>query len=185
MQIGGTFLEMMRRLIRPSGRARGGAVRSVVGLCPPVAGDQRRRCWVSGGRARHRADRGDRRFKDAAWNDNVLFDFIEQSYLLAARFLLDRAHEAGRPTTSRDSEQFYTRQFVGCAGTLEFRRDQSRGAAPHLETRGENLLRGLRNMLEDLERGKGRLAIKMTDLEAFGSAGTSPTRPARSSTRMT
>ena len=36
-----------------------------------------------------------------------------------------------------------------------------------LETRGENLLRGLKNMLEDLERGKGRLAIKMTDLDAF------------------
>ena len=36
-----------------------------------------------------------------------------------------------------------------------------------VETRGENLLRGLNNMLEDLERGKGRLAIKMTDLDAF------------------
>ena len=36
-----------------------------------------------------------------------------------------------------------------------------------IETRGENLLRGLKNMLEDLERGKGRLAIRMTDLDAF------------------
>ena len=36
-----------------------------------------------------------------------------------------------------------------------------------LETRGENLLRGLKNMLEDLERGKGRLAVRMTDLDAF------------------
>ena len=36
-----------------------------------------------------------------------------------------------------------------------------------IETRGENLLRGLKNMLEDLDRGKGRLAIRMTDLDAF------------------
>jgi polyhydroxyalkanoate synthase subunit PhaC len=36
-----------------------------------------------------------------------------------------------------------------------------------LESRGENLLRGLKHMLEDLERGKGRLSIRMTDLDAF------------------
>ena len=36
-----------------------------------------------------------------------------------------------------------------------------------LETGGENLVRGLENLLEDLERGKGRLAIRMTDLDAF------------------
>ena len=36
-----------------------------------------------------------------------------------------------------------------------------------IETRGENLLRGLKNMLEDLDRGKGKLAIRMTDLDAF------------------
>jgi polyhydroxyalkanoate synthase len=36
-----------------------------------------------------------------------------------------------------------------------------------LESGGENLLRGLNNLLDDLSRGGGRLAIKMTDLEAF------------------
>ena len=29
----------------------------------------------------------DRRFRDKAWTDNTLFDFIKQSYLLAARWL--------------------------------------------------------------------------------------------------
>src|SRR5207244_4183515 len=36
-----------------------------------------------------------------------------------------------------------------------------------IESRGENLLNGLKNLLADLERGKGRLAIKMTDMDAF------------------
>ena len=36
-----------------------------------------------------------------------------------------------------------------------------------IESRGENLLNGLKNLLDDLERGKGRLAITMTDMEAF------------------
>jgi polyhydroxyalkanoate synthase len=36
-----------------------------------------------------------------------------------------------------------------------------------IESGGENLLKGLSNLLDDLERGKGKLAIKMTDMEAF------------------
>src|SRR5262249_41473124 len=36
-----------------------------------------------------------------------------------------------------------------------------------LESKGENLVKGLKNLLDDLERGGGRLAIKMTDYEAF------------------
>ena len=36
-----------------------------------------------------------------------------------------------------------------------------------IESGGENLVNGLKHMLEDLERGKGRLMIKMTDMEAF------------------
>jgi polyhydroxyalkanoate synthase subunit PhaC len=36
-----------------------------------------------------------------------------------------------------------------------------------VESGGENLCKGLQNLLEDLERGKGKLHIKMTDLEAF------------------
>jgi polyhydroxyalkanoate synthase len=36
-----------------------------------------------------------------------------------------------------------------------------------IETGGENLLRGLTNLLDDLERGRGKLAVTMTDLKAF------------------
>src|SRR5262245_64261937 len=36
-----------------------------------------------------------------------------------------------------------------------------------LESRGENLIKGLRNLVEDLERGGGRLSMKMSDLAAF------------------
>ena len=36
-----------------------------------------------------------------------------------------------------------------------------------IETGGENLLSGLTNLLNDLERGKGRLSVTMTDMNAF------------------
>ena len=36
-----------------------------------------------------RADPHDRRFKDDAWQENEVFDFIKQSYLLSARYVQD------------------------------------------------------------------------------------------------
>ena len=113
-------------------------------------------------------DRGDRRFKDAAWNDNALFDFIKQSYLLASRFLLDRAKSSGAADDKQSQKiEFYTRQFVDALAPSNFVVTNPEVLRLTMETRGENLLRGLKNMLEDLERGKGRLAIRMTDLDAF------------------
>ncbi|MCS7268512.1 MAG: class I poly(R)-hydroxyalkanoic acid synthase [Geminicoccaceae bacterium] len=113
-------------------------------------------------------ERSDRRFKDPAWSDNVIFDFIKQSYLLAARFLLQTASEAeGLDPKTRQKVEFYTRQFVDALAPTNFVLTNPEVLQATLETRGENLLRGLKNMLEDLERGRGRLAIKMTDYDAF------------------
>ena len=113
-------------------------------------------------------DRGDRRFKDAAWDDNALFDFIKQSYLLSSKYLLQVASQKdGLNDKTQQKLAFYTRQFVEMMAPSNFLATNPEVLRLTLETRGENLLRGLKNMLEDLDRGKGRLAIRMTDLEAF------------------
>ncbi|MDX6749310.1 class I poly(R)-hydroxyalkanoic acid synthase [Geminicoccaceae bacterium 1502E] len=113
-------------------------------------------------------ERGDRRFKDPAWNENPLFDYIKQSYLLASRFITQTvAEEDGLDPKTKQKVEFYTRQFVDALAPTNFVATNPEVLKLTLETRGENLLRGLKNMLEDLERGKGRLAIKMTDLDAF------------------
>ena len=58
-------------------------------------------------------EKGDRRFKDAEWDDNVVFDYIKQSYLLASRFMMDQAHAAdGVDPHTAHKVEFYTRQFV-------------------------------------------------------------------------
>ena len=36
---------------------------------------------------------GDNRFKNEAWNDDGLFDFIKQSYLLSARWVQNTVHD--------------------------------------------------------------------------------------------
>ncbi|MBV9735439.1 MAG: class I poly(R)-hydroxyalkanoic acid synthase [Acidisphaera sp.] len=110
----------------------------------------------------------DRRFKDAAWNDNEIFDFIKQSYLLSARFVQDVVtHVDGLDAQTAQKVDFYARQFVDAMSPSNFLLTNPEVLRRTAETGGENLLRGLNNLLSDLERGKGQLRIKMTDLEAF------------------
>jgi len=111
---------------------------------------------------------GDRRFRDAAWNDNTLFDFIKQSYLLTARWLQGAVRDVeGIDERTTRKVDFYTRQFVDALAPSNFLLTNPEVLRATIESRGENLLNGLKNLLDDLERGKGRLAISMTDMAAF------------------
>jgi polyhydroxyalkanoate synthase len=124
------------------------------------------------------AAKGDKRFKDDAWRDNEVFDFIKQSYLLSARFVQNvvKQVEGLDPKTAQKID-FYSRQFVDAMSPSNFLMTNPEVLRKTAETGGENLLRGLNNLLSDLERGKGKLSVKMTDTEAFqlgGNIGVSP-----------
>ncbi|MEM7021189.1 MAG: class I poly(R)-hydroxyalkanoic acid synthase [Pseudomonadota bacterium] len=113
-------------------------------------------------------DRSDRRFRDPAWDDNGVFDFIKQSYLLTSRWLVETVNQLdGSDEKTRQKIDFYTRQFVDAMAPSNFVATNPEVLRATLESGGENLLRGLSNLLDDLGRGDGKLAIKMTDLEAF------------------
>jgi polyhydroxyalkanoate synthase subunit PhaC len=110
----------------------------------------------------------DRRFKDTAWSDGTLFDFIKQSYLLTARWLQSTVKEVdGLDDKTARKVDFYTRQFVDAMAPSNFVLTNPEVLRTTIESGGENLVTGLKHVLEDLERGKGRLMIKMTDLDAF------------------
>ncbi len=112
--------------------------------------------------------KGDRRFKDAAWQENPVFDYIKQSYLLSSRFITDQVVEHRGPDAKEQAKaEFYTRQYVDALAPTNFVMTNPEVLRATIESRGENLLRGLKNMLADLERGQGKLAISMTDTEAF------------------
>jgi polyhydroxyalkanoate synthase len=111
---------------------------------------------------------GDRRFRDAAWDDNTLFDYIKQSYLLTARWVQNTVREIeGIDERTARKVDFYTRQFVDALAPSNFLMTNPEALRTTIASRGENLLNGLKNLLNDLERGKGRLAIRMTDMAAF------------------
>jgi len=110
----------------------------------------------------------DKRFKDGAWAENPVFDYIKQSYLLASGYLQSCVSETeGLDEHTRQKLDFYTRQFIDAMAPTNFALTNPQVVRRTIETGGENLLQGLSNVLADLERGKGKLRIKMTDLKRF------------------
>ena len=69
--------------------------------------------------------------------------------------------------TSARKVDFYTRQFVDAISPSNFVATNPEVLKATLDTGGQNLLRGLENLLSDLSRGDGRLSITMTDMKAF------------------
>jgi len=110
----------------------------------------------------------DKRFRDPAWEESVVFDFIRQSYLLTARWLQQTVHKAeDMDPHNLKKLDFYTRQFVDAMSPSNFVLTNPEVLKATFESGGENIVRGLENMLEDLERSKNGLKISMTDMQAF------------------
>jgi polyhydroxyalkanoate synthase subunit PhaC len=113
-------------------------------------------------------EKGDRRFKDEAWSEDLLFDYIKQSYLLSSRWLRGLVKETDDldPRT-KEKVEFYTRQFVSAISPSNFALTNPTVLRRARETSGQNLIEGLKHLLDDLERGKGKLKVSMVDTEAF------------------
>ena len=123
---------------------------------------------------------GDRRFKDDAWTENPIYDHIKQSYLLASKFMLSTVRETdGLDAHTAQKADFYTRQFIDALAPTNFAATNPEVVRRTVETGGENLVQGLENMLEDLERGQGRLRIRMTDQEKFTLGGNVAVTPGK------
>ena len=112
--------------------------------------------------------RDDKRFKDQAWSENVVFDTLKQTYLLTSDWVQKTVRDVdGLDAKTRDKVNFYTRQWVDALAPTNFVATNPQVLQKALDTKGENLIRGLDNLLEDLDRGQGQLRISMTDTNAF------------------
>ena len=106
---------------------------------------------------------GDRRFRDAEWQQNEVFDFIKQSYLLAANSLQGMvANLNGIPDGERRRVEFYTRQFADAFAPTNFPLTNPEVMRATLASNGENLVKGLHNLIADIERGRGELAVRQS-----------------------
>ena len=111
-----------------------------------------------------KVEAGDRRFTAPEWSESPMFDYVRQAYLLNAGLLKDISDalpiEDGR---AKSRMQFLTRQYIEALAPTNFAATNPEFIKTALETKGESISRGLRNLLGDLEKGR----ISMTDETAF------------------
>lgn len=111
---------------------------------------------------------GDRRFRHPDWEENPVFDFIKQWYLVTANWVIDQAENAEHmDSKTKRRALFYTRQVTDALAPTNFLLTNPEALRETVATRGDNIIRGLKNLLEDLDLEQGKLNLKMTDLNAF------------------
>lgn len=113
-------------------------------------------------------DPSDKRWKSDAWREHPLFDAMKQSYLLNQRFLMGLVEGAkGVDEATKRKVQFLTQQLVDALAPTNFALTNPEVLEETIKSKGENLTRGLMRLVEDLERGEGRLALSQTDMTGF------------------
>ncbi len=110
----------------------------------------------------------DKRFKHDAWENNPFFDYIKQSYLLTAGTIQSIVNNAeGLDPKTAHKVGFYTKQFIDAMSPSNFLMTNPEVIEQTLQSKGENLLNGMKNFCKDFDADSGKLRISMTNQEAF------------------
>ncbi len=112
--------------------------------------------------------KGDKRFLDADWTENPVYDVMKQSYLLTSDWLqsLVGGVEGVDPLTKRRVE-FFMKLLTDAFAPTNFLASNPAALREIVATGGESLAKGMENFAADLARGGGQLAISQTDYEQF------------------
>ena len=97
----------------------------------------------------------DKRFKAPQWREQPVFDFIRQSYLTLSNHLLKGVDQIeGLQPKQKEQLRFATQGFIDAMSPSNFPATNPLVVERTIETKGENLLKGLAHMLNDLSKGQ-------------------------------
>ena len=106
----------------------------------------------------------DKRFADPEWKSNQFFDFVMQAYLLTTQWAQDLVHNAeGLDPQTRKKAEFYVNQITNALAPSNFVLTNPEVLRQTLSSSGDNLVRGMQMLAEDIEAGKGTLKIRQSD----------------------
>src|SRR6201991_4751050 len=106
----------------------------------------------------------DKRFADPEWKSNQFFDFVMQAYLLSTRWANDLVRDAeGLDPHTRKKAEFYVQQITNALSPSNFVLTNPEVLRETLASKGDNLVRGMKMLAEDIEAGRGTLRIRQSD----------------------
>jgi polyhydroxyalkanoate synthase subunit PhaC len=106
----------------------------------------------------------DKRFADPEWKSNQFFDFLMQAYLLTTHWANDLVRNAeGLDPHTRKKAEFYVNQISNAIAPSNFVLTNPEVLRETIASSGDNLVRGMQMLAEDIEAGKGTLKIRQSD----------------------
>ena len=109
---------------------------------------------------------GDKRFSHPAWSENAALESVKEAYLLATEAIVSgiEAIPDLDPVVKRRA-RFWAKQFTDAASPTNIAWLNPVVIEETLRTGGQNLVRGMQNLIDDLENNDGR--VRLVDTSAF------------------
>ncbi|HEX3060854.1 MAG TPA: hypothetical protein VHP62_15920, partial [Usitatibacter sp.] len=105
----------------------------------------------------------DKRFAGPEWNELPVFRYFRDSYLLTSKMMMQAVDEAALDAPTKQRMRFFMRQYLDAAAPSNYLMTNPEALKAAIESRGETLQEGMKNLLADMEKGR----ISMTDESAF------------------
>src|SRR6202790_1746563 len=105
----------------------------------------------------------DKRFADPEWKSNQFFDFVMQLYLLTTQWAQELVRDAeGVDPHTRKKAEFYVQQISNALAPSNFVLTNPEVLRETLASSGDNLVRGMKMLAEDIEAGLAMLRIRQS-----------------------
>ncbi len=122
----------------------------------------------------------DRRFSNPLWKTHPYFNYIKQQYLIATEAMTDAIDSLESiPDREKRRLSYFTQQLIDMMAPTNFLATNPDALMKAVETEGESLVRGLENLVRDVEANKGDLLVTLADKDAFKVGGNIATTPGK------
>jgi polyhydroxyalkanoate synthase subunit PhaC len=110
----------------------------------------------------------DRRFQNPLWDTHPFFNYIKQQYLLNAEAISTAVGDMETlEPADRKRVEYFTKQIVDMFAPTNFLGTNPDALEKAVATDGESLVKGLENLVRDIEANQGDLLVTLADPEAF------------------
>ncbi|MEC3859999.1 class I poly(R)-hydroxyalkanoic acid synthase [Mesobacterium sp. TK19101] len=110
----------------------------------------------------------DSRFKNPLWDTHPYFNYVKQQYLINAEAIRD-AVEGIEDLDDKEKRRlrYFAQQITDMFAPTNFLATNPDALQKAVETEGESLVKGLENLVADLEANNGELVVRLADESAF------------------
>lgn len=120
----------------------------------------------------------DKRFKNPLWATHPYFNYIKQQYQLNADAISQAVADADDlDPKERRRLTYFSQQIIDMMCPTNFLGTNPDALERAVATEGESLVKGLENLIADLEANNGELVVRLADETAFELGGNIATTP--------